>query len=578
MDVEAEDLPLPWLICGVKVRLLSAAMNLIKFLVQSSWQMVAIAILAGFISGASSAGLIALISRAISQGSVAAISLIGLAFVGLTLVALFTSILSQVMLVRLSQQAVFSLRMRLNRQILATELQHLERLGTPPLLATLTDDVQAVADAVRLAPFLCIDLAMVLGGLAYIVWLSWSIFLMVCGLTIVALGSCQLLLSRGRRQLALAREKQDDLLQHFRTATEGVKELKLHYRRRQAFLKEDLQATAATFRRHSTLGFTFFAVTSTWGKLIFFFAVGFVLFALPRFMTPDLQTLAGYVLMFTYLMVPMERLVNSLPILSRAGIALEKIQSLGLSLADHSEQESRPREIQRHWQSLKLQGVTHTYQTDQEDHNFVVGPIDLVLYPGELIFLVGGNGSGKSTLAKLITGLYRPDSGEIYFDGQVIVPKNREWYRQHFAAVFADFYLFDRLLGLDREDLDFKAQQYLQQLQLDHKVTIKQGQLSTTALSQGQRKRLTLLSALLEDRPIYLFDEWASDQDPIFKEIFYTEFLPQLRHQGKTVLVISHDDHYFDLADRIVKLDYGQIELDQAPASGPLFSKGLPQD
>jgi len=199
-----------------------------------------------------------------------------------------------------------------------------------------------------------------------------------------------------------------------------------------------------------------------------------------------------------------------------------------------------------------------------------VGPIDLSLHPREVVFIVGGNGSGKSTLAKLITGLYLPEAGEIYLNGQLIGANNREWYRQHFAVVFSDFYLFDRLLGLDRQDLDQQAQQYLRQLQLDHKVTIRDGQLSTTALSQGQRKRLALLTAYLEDRPIYLFDEWASDQDPVFKEMFYTQFLPQLRSQGKTVLVISHDDHYFDQADRIIKLDYGQIKLEQAQSIGPV--------
>lgn len=71
---------------------------------------------------------------------------------------------------------------------------------------------------------------------------------------------------------------------------------------------------------------------------------------------------------------------------------------------------------------------------------------------------------------------------------------------------------------------------------------------------------MALLTAYLEDRPIYLFDEWAADQDPIFKKIFYTEFLPKLKDQGKTLLVISHDDHYFYLADKIIKLDYGKIE------------------
>ncbi|MEO1149327.1 MAG: ATP-binding cassette domain-containing protein, partial [Cyanobacteria bacterium J06638_22] len=169
-------------------------------------------------------------------------------------------------------------------------------------------------------------------------------------------------------------------------------------------------------------------------------------------------------------------------------------------------------------------------------------------------------------LAKVLTGLYQPQSGSIWVDTQSITSDHQEWYRQHFSVVFSDFYLFDRLLGFESSADDINAQTYLQKLQLDHKVTIEQGQFSTTALSQGQRKRLTLLSAYLENRPIYLFDEWAADQDPTFKNIFYTQFLPDLKAQGKTVFVISHDDHYFHLADRIIKLDYGKVEFDQ-PAS-----------
>ncbi|MEN9207898.1 MAG: ATP-binding cassette domain-containing protein, partial [Gloeomargarita sp. GMQP_bins_14] len=183
-------------------------------------------------------------------------------------------------------------------------------------------------------------------------------------------------------------------------------------------------------------------------------------------------------------------------------------------------------------------------------------------YPGEIVMIMGGNGSGKSTLAKLITGLYTPQSGQIIFDGVPVDAHNRYWYRQHFAVVFSDFYLFDSLLGIN--DDPTLAQQLLQKLQLDHKVRIENGRFSTIALSQGQRKRLALLVAYLEDRPIYLFDEWAADQDPRFKDFFYREFLPQLRTEGKTVLVISHDERYFACADRLIKLDYGQVEYDKS--------------
>src|SRR5688500_9922608 len=169
----------------------------------------------------------------------------------------------------------------------------------------------------------------------------------------------------------------------------------------------------------------------------------------------------------------------------------------------------------------------------------MLGSTDASLQPGEVVFIAGSNGSGKSTLAKIITGLYPPESGEIRLDGKVINDRNRDDYRQLFSAVFADFYLFENLIGLEKSGLDAQAREYLAELHLDHKVKVKDGALSTTALSQGQRKRLALLTAYLEDRPIYLFDEWASDQDPMFKEIFYTQILPDLKSRGKTVIAIK---------------------------------------
>ncbi len=179
--------------------------------------------------------------------------------------------------------------------------------------------------------------------------------------------------------------------------------------------------------------------------------------------------------------------------------------------------------------------------------------------PGQITFIVGGNGSGKSTLAKLLTGLYLPETGSVTLNGEKIGHDNIEWFRQNCSAIFTDFHLFEDYLGFDRPGLDDEVRRYLAELQLAHKVTVHDGRLSTVALSQGQRKRLALLTALLEDRPIYLFDEWAADQEPRFREVFYTEILPGLARRGKTVIVITHDDRYFHCADQIVKLDFGQI-------------------
>jgi putative ATP-binding cassette transporter len=214
------------------------------------------------------------------------------------------------------------------------------------------------------------------------------------------------------------------------------------------------------------------------------------------------------------------------------------------------------------WESIELEGVTHTYHRERENSSFTLGPIDVTLWPGEIVFLIGGNGSGKTTLAKLLTGLYAPESGEIRLNGQVVKPENVEQYRQNFSAVFSDFYLFERFLGLHHVDIDEHVRRYLTQLQLDHKVEVKDGMLSTTDLSQGQRKRLALLTAYLEDRPIYLFDEWAADQDPLFKDIFYLQLVPELKARGKTVIIISHDDRYYHVGDRVIKLEDGTLFSD----------------
>ena len=100
---------------------------------------------------------------------------------------------------------------------------------------------------------------------------------------------------------------------------------------------------------------------------------------------------------------------------------------------------------------------------------------------------------------------------------------------------------------------------WVEKLKLTDKVSVENGRLSTTKLSYGQRKRLALLVAYFEESEIYVFDEWAADQDQEFREFFYREFLPAMKQQGKTMLVVSHDERYFHLADKVVKFDSGAI-------------------
>lgn len=213
---------------------------------------------------------------------------------------------------------------------------------------------------------------------------------------------------------------------------------------------------------------------------------------------------------------------------------------------------------------IELRGATYSYRDEEGVSQFAVAPVDLRVESGRILFIVGGNGSGKSTLVKMILGLYEPTAGSVLLNGDAIEgAERREWYRQHFSVVFADFYLFPDIAGIGVDNARERAQKYLALLQLDKKVRIEGDTFSTTSLSSGQRKRLALVGAYLEDRPIYVFDEWAADQDPNFKNVFYTQLLPELKARGKAVVVVSHDDRYFEVADEIIKMEDGRIVKDE---------------
>ena len=536
-------------------------MNLLKFLFKKCRNMVVLTGLTAVFSGACNAALIALVNVAVNDPEGTTIRLL-LGFAALALGKIFTGFVSQIWLIRFSQQAIADIRRELVRKILAVPLRQLEEIGSPRLMVALTDDINSITAALFSFPVLTVNIAILLGGSIYLGWLSWRVLLAVC--LFIAFGACcyRLLITSGFRSLHLAREAEDRLFGSFRALTEGIKELKLHRERRGVFLNDGVQSATADFQRHNIAAETHFILAHNWGHLLFFLLMGLILFLLPTWEHLGTKTMSGYVMTTLYLMGPLAGVMGSIALFGRANVALQKIEELGLSLA------CRPSEVctvevqekSGEWQRLDLVGVTHSYHREKEGSNFILGPIDLTFRQGELVFLGGGNGSGKSTLAKIITGLYPPETGEIRLDGKPVTDRNRDDYRQIFSAVFSDYFLFDRLIGLSNPRLDAQAHDYLQQLHLDHKVKIKDGVLSTTALSQGQRKRLALLTAYLEDRSFYLFDEWASDQDPLFKEIFYTQLLPELKARGKTVLVITHDDKYFHLADRFIKLDYGKIE------------------
>jgi putative pyoverdin transport system ATP-binding/permease protein len=537
--------------------------------VAHSSTLVAIIIVAGLISGVSNTLLIATINSSLNNTATPRSTLI-LTFAALCLALAVLRFVSGAVLVHLMKKVIVSLRLGLCRKILNAPLRLLEQHGSHRLFATLTDDVPSIANAYVFLPLLCMNVAILLGCLIYMCWLSPLLLVTALGFMAVGVVSHQLPVRKALQYFSRSREATDFVFKYLRGLTDGVKELKMHRQRRHAFYSELLEPRTRIQQEDFATGSIIWAAAGSWGQVLFFIFIGLVLFLAPALNQVNSMVLTGYTLTVMYMMGPLEFVLNFVPNLTHANVAMKKIDELTDSLDEQLVVEaSADSEAKHSWNLIELSGIQHSYRRENEEAEFSLGPIDLSIRPGELVFITGGNGSGKTTLAKLLVGLYIPQQGEIRLDGQTITDESRDNYRQLFSVVFSDFYLFENLLGLSDFDIDTKAQEYLAKLQLDRCVEIKERTLSTLELSQGQRKRLALLTAYLEDRPIYLFDEWAADQDPQFKEIFYFELLGRLKAAGKTAIVISHDDRYYHVADRVVKLNYGLIEVDNSIALNP---------
>lgn len=514
-----------------------------------------------------SAGMLAvvMVNRALA-GARDELPRLGLAFAVLSIVMWAGRSWSHAQFMRFGQQAMQRLRLRVGEQMAGAPFRHLEALGSARLLVVLTEDVRVVAEAFVAAPRLAMQAAVVVVGLTYLASLAWPAFLFAAAL--IALGGAGhlRLVRRATAHFRRARSAEDRLFEQLRELVAGAKELGLNRARRRAFLDEVLSTGVEALRRERGRALRIHAVAGTIGALSFSAVIGVIIFV-GGLMGVERETRAGYALTLLFLMHPIEGVVEMIPMLTRARVALERIEQLGKHLEPAAPPVHRaPREPGT--AVVVLRRATHRYRREDDDGEFVVGPIDFALEPGEIVFVVGGNGSGKTTLAKLLVGLYEPESGHAWasLGGAAALPGTPPG--EPFAAVFSDFYLFRALIDASDEG-QARARHLLGRFGLAHRVQVANGRFSTTELSRGQQKRLALVAALLERRPVYVFDEWAADQDPAYKEVFYREVLPALKSEGKAVLAVTHDERYFDVADRRVELEAGRIVRISAGAAVP---------
>jgi putative ATP-binding cassette transporter len=481
------------------------------------------------------------------------------------LLVLFSRTVSQLVLSRVAIDTSSSLRQKYYDRILKAPLRQLETVGSARLIASITTDVKAIVQGAILLPDLLISAVTLIGMMSFLLYLNTDVFLFICGAILFGVVTFFIPIALSSHFFRGARDKLDQLHEGIRANIYGVKELKLSKSKRESFLRDSLHSLEKDVRGINKTGTTILRVASNYGDMISFFVIGFVAFIFVNSHAVTQQELLAVVMVLLYITGPVSVVLNALPETINANISLVKVEKLFGDLA--GEDISDQLYPLAPWNRLIFSNVTFHYEHEFGE-TFNVGPLNLEFCKGEITFIVGGNGSGKSTLAKLITSHYLPDSGQIKLDTEVVDRKLVNSYRNEVSAIYSDYYLFEKLFGVeDQLDHDL-VHSYLQRLQMDHKVKLLDGCLTTLSLSDGQRKRLALLIAFLEDKSLYLFDEWAADQDPEFKQVFYFDILPYLKSLGKAVVCISHDDRYFDVADKVITMENGKVlhiqRMDQA--------------
>ncbi|WP_421549523.1 cyclic peptide export ABC transporter [Pseudomonas sp. QD4] len=521
-------------------------------------------IMLGIVGGLSVTALLATVNQGLHNADGMSKGVV-LAFAGLCALALLSTIAADIGTNFVGQKIIAKLRKDLGAKVLAAPIEQIERYRTHRLIPVLTHDVDTISDfAFAFAP-LAISLTVVIGCLGYLAVLSWPIFLMT--LIAIGVGSAvqYVAQTKGVKGFYAAREAEDNLQKHYQAIAEGAKELRIHRPRRHAMFTRNIQGTADHICDTHIRSINIFVIAKSLGSMLFFVVIGLALALQSLWPAADPAVMSGFVLVLLYMKGPLENLIGNIPIISRAQVAFRRIADLSerfsspephllLSAAEHP---ATP--LKR----LELRDVQYAFPPVEGSVPFKLGPVNLCIEPGEILFIVGENGCGKTTLIKLLLGLYTPQQGQVLLNGKTVDAQGLDDYRQLFTTIFADYYLFDELVQNDKA-LPPDAGQYLERLEIAHKVSVRNGAFTTTDLSTGQRKRLALVNAWLDERPVLVFDEWAADQDPTFRRIFYTELLPDLKKLGKTIIVISHDDRYFDVADQLVRMETGQVISDKA--------------
>lgn len=484
-------------------------------------------------------------------------------FVAFGLVSIISRFIADYLISLIGRSFISKIRTDITNGMIASDLADVEKIGVSRLTRTFTSDISTVGVAVTGILFAISNMFISIACIVYLFYLSInaSVFIIVS----IFLGALlyYFLVKRGSAHVVQTFRNVDSLQRLFVSIAQGVSQIKLNSRARQRVVAEGHESIKSINSSFSS-GYNWFAASERMIQMLSYILLGSVAFVI---MYPTNETAAlQYCIVLIYLFGPLLGMVQAIPSVTEADVALSRVEqltqpfgelvnarALDASASSGGRQETRC--------ELSFQDVSYFYNdlTSEPQGNFSLNSMSFEVRSGEVVFIVGGNGSGKTTTAKLLTGLYSPDAGEIRLNGVLIDKNNLAWYSEHFCATFQDHFVFEWMMPEYNDPNAAKMDEWIQRLDLVDRID--RTKMSTERLSQlsaGEKRRLTLLASILEDRPIYVFDEWAADQQPEMRAYFYENVIRELLEKGKLVVVITHDERYFGMADKLIRLERGE--------------------
>ncbi|PCJ56707.1 MAG: hypothetical protein COA79_18050 [Planctomycetota bacterium] len=463
---------------------------------------------------------------------------------------------------KLIENILRDLRIRFADKIRKSELQIVENLGKGEVFTKVSQETNQISQSSILIANACQESIMLCFCLLYIAFLSFAAFFVTIGSMAIAIYIYFIHQKGLEEDMNELTNQEGQLLDSLSHLIDGFKEVRINSNKSDDVFKTFTQKTLATEDSKININVKI-ATDIMFSHVFFYFLIAVIVFLLPQFVPTYNDVVLKLTAALLFIVGPLEMIVACIPVMTRSNLALnnlfklEKILDKNLPIED----EPNPATLEKYFdfKEIDFKEVSFSYRDNLGESLFSVGPFDFNIKRGDTIFIIGGNGSGKSTVLKVLLGLYNRDNGSLSIDNQIINNHSLTPFRNLFSTIFTDFHLFDKIYGIKDVDEE-KINRLIDEMDLTGKTSFKDGRFTNTHLSTGQKKRLALIIALMEDKPVYIFDEWAADQDPHFRKHFYETILKQLKSDGKTILAVTHDDHYFHHADRIIKLDYGTVQ------------------